>query len=85
MRKRLIDLVVVLGIIVIETFGVGFVVVAIVLGDIGDVIWFFIVDRFVVYIGIVLIEVLFGLYKIYRLFCCGNCQFNYAIYIVVVI
>jgi transposase len=67
-----------------ELFGVGPIVAAIVIGDVGDVARFATRDSFAAYNGTAPIEVSSGPRKIYRLSRRGNRRLNHAIHMVAV-
>ena len=69
---------------VTELFGVGPIVAAIVIGDLGDVSRFPTRDRFAAYNGTAPIEVSSGRRKIYRLSRRGNRRLNHAIHMAAV-
>jgi transposase len=69
---------------VTEIFGVGPIVAAAVIGEVGDVARFASSDRFAAYNGTAPIEVSSGPRKIYRLSLRGNRRLNHAIHIAAV-
>jgi len=83
-KKRIAAAVVASKTTTTEIFGVGPVVAAIVIGDVGDVSRFASRDHFAAYNGTAPIEVSSGSRKIYRLSRRGNRRLNHAIHMAAV-
>lgn len=79
-KKRIAQAVTASKTTVTEIFGVGPIVAAIVIGEVGDVARFTSSDRFAAYNGTAPIEVSSGPRKIYRLSLRGNRRLNHALH-----
>jgi transposase len=83
-KKRIARAIVASKTTLTDIFGVGPIVAAIVIGDVGDVARFTSADRFAAYNGTAPIEVSSGPRKIYRLSMRGNRRLNHAIHMAAV-
>jgi len=83
-KKRIARAIVASKTTLTDIFGVGPIVAAIVIGEVGDVARFTSSDRFAAYNGTAPIEVSSGPRKIYRLSMRGNRRLNHAIHMAAV-